>query len=93
MLIKLLNKKGGGSDFTDRFKNELTATVIVCSDTISAGQKEDKAGKAIIKKLESCNVSVSDYVIIPDEKDMIQENINKSKKSFVLGTKYEKKSL
>lgn len=71
--IKLLKKKGGKSDFKDQFKNELTAAVIVCSDTISAGQKEDKAGKAIIEKLESCNVSVSDYVIIPDEKDIIQE--------------------
>ncbi len=30
--IKLLNKKGGKSDFKDRFRNELTAAVIVCSD-------------------------------------------------------------
>ena len=56
--IKLLNKKGGKSDFTDRFKKELTAAVIVCSDTISAGQKEDKAGKAIIANLEKNKVAV-----------------------------------
>jgi len=71
--IKLLNKKGGKSDFKDRFRTDLTAVVIVCSDTISAGKKEDKAGKAIIKKLEECNVAISDYVIIPDEKNLIQE--------------------
>ncbi len=71
--IKLLNKKGGKSDFKDRFRKDLTAAVIVCSDTISAGQKEDRAGKAIINKLKGCDVAISDYIIIPDEKDIIQD--------------------
>ncbi len=74
--IKLQEKKGGKSDFTDKARKDLKAAVIVCSDSISAGKKEDKAGKAIIQKLESCKVVVSDYSIIADEVAGIQKKVN-----------------
>ncbi len=73
--IKLLSKKGGKSDFKDKFKRTLTAAVVVCSDTISAGQKEDKAGKAIMEKLKQCDVAIEDYVVIPDDLNTIQEKV------------------
>ncbi len=78
--IKLLQKKGGKSSYKDSGKN-IKAAVIVCSDSISAGQKEDRAGKAIIEKLESCDVSVSEYTIIPDEFDQIQEKTKSLQKA------------
>lgn len=72
--IKLLEKKGGKTDYRKVVEeNNLKATVIVCSDSISAGQKEDKAGKAIVKKLQAHEVAVEDYLIIPDEKEKIQQ--------------------
>ncbi|MBT8255163.1 MAG: bifunctional molybdenum cofactor biosynthesis protein MoaC/MoaB [Bacteroidia bacterium] len=81
--IKLLDKKGGKSQFKDRFRKDLTAAVVVCSDTISEGQKEDKAGKAIIEKLEACGVVVSDYSIIPDEKELIQQKARDHEKAGI----------
>ncbi|MBT8271659.1 MAG: bifunctional molybdenum cofactor biosynthesis protein MoaC/MoaB [Bacteroidia bacterium] len=79
--IKLISKKGGKSDFKDRFRDPFNAAVIVCSDTISAGQKEDKAGKAIIQSLEKYNVNINEYIIIPDEKDQIRDRVLHFEKS------------
>ena len=69
----MLKKKGGKSDFGNKLREELTAAVIVCSDTISAGHKEDKAGKVIISNLEKNEVAVKAYEIIPDEVEIIQK--------------------
>lgn len=73
--IKLIEKLGGKSDFAKKEIAGLKAAVIVCSDSISKGGKEDKAGKAIIEKLKTSKVEVSDYIVIPDEKTEIIEKI------------------
>lgn len=72
--IRLIEKKGGKSDIKDSGEG-IDASVIVCSDSIFAGKKEDKAGKAIISSLEKNNVKTNDYVIIPDEVLEIQNKI------------------
>ncbi|WKV12441.1 bifunctional molybdenum cofactor biosynthesis protein MoaC/MoaB [Marivirga harenae] len=74
--IKLLEKRGGKTDFKKDLEPAIKAAVVVCSDTIAAGKKEDKAGKAIIAKLEAVGVTITDYQVIPDEKDLIQEKTN-----------------
>ncbi len=71
--IKLINKEGGKSSFKNRFPAVIKAAVFVCSDSIFAGDKEDRSGKIIVEKLESCGVETTHYEIIPDEKDIIQE--------------------
>ncbi|MCC6600103.1 MAG: bifunctional molybdenum cofactor biosynthesis protein MoaC/MoaB, partial [Crocinitomicaceae bacterium] len=87
--IKLKQKRGGKSDFTDKFRRDIVAAVVVCSDSISAGKKEDKAGKAIIEKLEECKIAVSEYSIIPDELLTIQEkveNLCRTKNDIIIFT-------
>ena len=74
--IKLVEKSGGKSDLKKDLNDKLTAAVIVCSDSIAAGKKTDKAGLAIKEKLEKLQVSVSHYEIIPDEKEDIVARLN-----------------
>ncbi|KAF1857608.1 hypothetical protein Lal_00014619 [Lupinus albus] len=80
--IRLIEKKGGKSDIKDSGEG-INASVIVCSDSIFAGTKEDKAGKAIISSLEKNNVTINDYVIIPDEILDIQNKIKSDVESGI----------
>ena len=75
--IKLIEKKVNNSNFKNRYKKDLKAVVIGCSDAVFTGKKEDKAGKAVVEKLHTCNILIADYIIIPDKKDMIQEKVKK----------------
>ncbi|MDR6843909.1 bifunctional molybdenum cofactor biosynthesis protein MoaC/MoaB [Flavobacterium granuli] len=75
--IKLLHKKGGKSDYGVKEDLDLSVAVIVCSDSVSSGKKEDRAGKVISDKVKKLGLSVSSYSVIPDEVADIQETINK----------------
>jgi cyclic pyranopterin monophosphate synthase len=74
-VIKLLHKTGGKSQYTDRPKREIKSAIVVCSDSISAGKKEDRAGKAIAEKLKKFKVDVTDFSIVVDEVNPIQEKV------------------
>lgn len=75
--IKLMHKKGGKSDYKNEFRKKINSAVIVCSDTVSAGQKEDKAGQKIIEKLGRYDVENKHYSIIPDEKESVTSELKK----------------
>ncbi|REJ81010.1 MAG: bifunctional molybdenum cofactor biosynthesis protein MoaC/MoaB [Bacteroidetes bacterium] len=77
--IKLIEKKGGKSDYKDLPLSDLRAAVIVCSDSVSAGKKEDSAGKAIIEKLKHYKMNHFDYHIIPDEPVQIKSKLEEMK--------------
>lgn len=73
--VRLVSKKGGKTDYRRPASDQMQAAVIVCSDSISAGVNEDLAGKLIIQKLESFQLPVSVYEIIPDEIAEIQDKL------------------
>ncbi|MDQ3108884.1 MAG: bifunctional molybdenum cofactor biosynthesis protein MoaC/MoaB [Bacteroidota bacterium] len=73
--IRLLEKKGGKSDLKIALQANYKAALIVCSDSISTGKKEDTAGKAIIEKLKIYPIEFTSYEIIPDDIIVIRESV------------------
>lgn len=74
--IKLLEKSGGKSTHRKRLSRKIKATVVVCSDSIAANEKQDKAGKTIVAHLQSHGLETIDYTVIPDEATEIKRVLN-----------------
>ena len=73
--IRVVNKKGGKSDFSDSFRKKIKTAVLVMSDSTHAGKRKDKSGKIIEEFLADKPVKVDIYEILPDEKDLIAERL------------------
>lgn len=73
--IRLVEKKGGKSDYTWKSVKGIRPAVIVCSDSIAAGKKDDAAGIAIKTKLTKLNIDVEEYSVVPDETDIIRNKV------------------
>ncbi len=69
--IKLISKEGGKSGVL-KPNAALKCAVVVCSDTVSRGEKADSSGKMVIEKLSSYGLETGVYEIVPDEAEAIQ---------------------
>lgn len=74
--IRLVAKKGGKSDWKDAFERTLKAAVLVISDSVAAGKKEDKAGAAIAERLAAIGVETAAQGLVPDEPEQIAAQVN-----------------
>ena len=72
--IKLVDKKGGKSD-RKVFNTPPSCAVLVCSDSTYEGKREDNSGKKIIEMLKIHGIVEIDYLIVPDDKLIIQKVI------------------
>lgn len=79
--IRLLSKTGGKSDAMklslEKIVRERKAMVLVCSDSVSRGETQDKAGAEVYARLESLGMQVLSLVVLPDQIIDIQDAINK----------------
>ena len=71
--IKLLEKKGGKSDRNAALGQVRRAAILVCSDTLAAGQGQDRSGEVIREKLVQLGIAVAEKRIVADEVGAIQE--------------------
>jgi molybdenum cofactor biosynthesis protein MoaC len=74
--IRLQAKKGGKSDWKDRFDMPVKAAVLVISDGVAGGKKEDKAGAAIVERLAQLGVEVPVQAVCADEPEQIANRVN-----------------
>jgi cyclic pyranopterin phosphate synthase len=73
--IRLLEKKGGKSDRSKKEKLTLKAAVLIISDSVIAGTREDKSGKAIASKLKTFSVNDTVCHAVADSMEAIQAKI------------------
>lgn len=69
--LRLVKKRGGKSDFSERPERPLRAAVLVMSDTVAAGKKSDESGRMIAERLRREGIEVVEYQVIPDDQDLI----------------------
>ncbi|HKJ67584.1 MAG TPA: bifunctional molybdenum cofactor biosynthesis protein MoaC/MoaB [bacterium] len=73
--IKVVEKRGGKSQFAEHFDEPLRAAVLVISMSTYQGTREDKSGRVIQEYLQAEPVEVAVYEILPDEEDRIRNRI------------------
>jgi len=71
--VKLVEKSGGIGQFAIKKGSNITAGVIVISDSVAAGKRADKSGKFIVTKLKDRSIDVVKYQVVPDDSSIIEE--------------------
>jgi cyclic pyranopterin phosphate synthase len=75
--IRLTEKRGGKSDFGTQEAGKTKVGILVISDGVSEGVREDFSGRAIKERLEALGVPVVDFTVVPDERAKIEQHLLK----------------
>ena len=70
--VRLVSKKGGKRDWRQPHAHQLRAAVVVMSDSVAAGEKEDRSGGIIAERLGAEGLEVVETRIVPDDPAAIE---------------------
>lgn len=70
--VRLIEKKGGRSDFKQSDMSGVRAAILVMSDKGASGERDDVSGKLIKERFEELGLAVVEYLLIPDEENRIR---------------------
>lgn len=74
--IRLLRKRGGRSDFRIDLDPPAEAAVVVMSDGVAAGEREDRTGRTIRAALEETDgVVPGPHRVLPDDPEALRETV------------------
>jgi molybdenum cofactor synthesis domain-containing protein len=65
---------------------ELTATVVVVSDSVSAGTNQDRSGKLLVDLLKSHGVTCEPIGVVPDDVSLIQNALDRAETDIIAFT-------
>lgn len=72
--VRLVEKRGGKSDIKET-GDGLTAAVVVVSDSVSKGTRQDESGKHAVERLKGFRFQVSSCKSVPDDRKLIEEEL------------------
>lgn len=72
---RLLEKTGGKSNLKKIVGKKNPTAVLICSDSVAAGRKEDRAGPIIQNILEEHHADIIDFKVLPDTPEAIQAQL------------------
>lgn len=73
--IRLVEKEGGKSDFKKDTGEGYTSAIIIVSDSIHSGKKEDSGGQLIVEAMNKNKFNNMAYEIIPDDPTLLTEKV------------------
>ena len=81
--IQLIEKSGGKNAFNDTLSKNINTAIVVSSDSVFAGKKEDKAGKAIENLLSKNDIQLLYTDVIADEKSAILQAVKNAQEKNI----------